>query len=93
MDSYEKKELIKRFFVISILIAVLSSGITYYFMMKSFYGGIEKETYSENKNENIETIATNIKNFRQMIDRFYIGEIDEEKILDETDLMMSILNI
>ena len=84
MDSYEKRDLIKRFIVIAILIAVLSAGTTYYFMMKSFYGGIKKESYSENSNENIQTIASNIKNFRQVIDRFYIGEIDEEKMLDET---------
>lgn len=84
MDSYEKNQLIGRFVIIAILIAVLSSGITYYFTIREAYPGISKEEFSENSTENIQKISANIKNFRQMIDRYYIGEIDEEKMLDET---------
>ena len=83
MDSYEKSQLIGRFVIIAILIAVISSAVTYIFTISQTYTGISKAEFSEDSTENIQKIATNMKNFRQMIDRFYIGEIDEEKMLDE----------
>ena len=84
MDMYEKRQLIKNFMIIAIIIAIVSSWLTYFFGVKPLYEGIEKEEYSENSNENIEKISTNIKTFRQMIDRFYIGEVDEKNMLEET---------
>lgn len=84
MDSYEKDQLIGRFIIIAICIAVISSAVTFLFVTNEVYTGISKAEFSENSNENIQSIATNIKTFRKMIDRFFIGEIDEQKILDET---------
>ncbi len=84
MDSYEKDKLIGRFIIIAILIAVVSSGLTFYFVADRDNVSISKQSYSKDSSENIQKIATNIKNFREIIDRYYIGEIDEEKILDET---------
>ena len=84
MDMYEKRQLIRRFAIIAVIIAIFSSWLTYYFGIRPLYAGIEKEEYSENSNENIEKISTNIKTFRQMIDRFYIGEVDEKNMLEET---------
>lgn len=84
MDMYEKRQLIRRFAIIAVIIAIFSSWLTYYLGIRPLYAGIEKEGYSENSNENIEKISTNIKTFRQMIDRFYIGEVDEKNMLEET---------
>ena len=84
MDSYEKKQLISKFVVALIVVAILSSGITYYYIVNNSNLGISKEEYSENSNENIQKISANLKSFRQVIDRCFIGEIDEKKMLDET---------
>lgn len=91
MDYEEKKQLIYKFILILVvtvcIVCIGSVYATYVFMTDI---GLEsltrvgKESYSEDGDENIEQIATNIKNFREVIDRYYIGEIDEEKMLDET---------
>ena len=83
MDSYEKSQLIGRFIIIGILIAIISSSVTLFLVGDKSYIGVSKTEYVENGAENIQKIATNMKNFRQMIDRYYIGEIDEEKMMDE----------
>ena len=84
MDSYEKKILIGRFIIIALLIAVISSTATFVVVTQKMMPSVSKEEYTENGTENISRIAANMKNFRQMIDRYYIGEIDEEKMMDET---------
>ncbi len=68
--------------ILLIVVAVFSSEFTMYYYAKSSIPG--KEVASENPDENINIIAKNLKNFRKLIDQVYIGEIDEEKILDET---------
>lgn len=91
MDSEEKKQLIYKFIlilIIAVLVSGFSGGIAAYRYMQENglenFIGVGKEQYSEDRNRNIEQITTNIKNFREVIDRYYIGEIDEEKVLDET---------
>ena len=39
---------------------------------------------SSDKTKNIEAISETLKSFRTVIDEYYIGEIDEQKMLDET---------
>lgn len=68
--------------ILLIIVAVFSSEFTMYYYAKSIIPG--KTEASENSEENINVIAKNLKNFRKLIDQVYIGEIDEEKILDET---------
>ena len=43
MDMYEKRQLIRRFAIIAVIIAIFSSWLTYYFGIRPLYAGIEKE--------------------------------------------------
>lgn len=88
----EKKQLkLKYFFVtvfVAIVVAVISSEISLMYYANKFedLSEIEKKavdsSYSNEKN--IEIISDTLKNFRTVIDREFIGEIDESKMLDET---------
>ena len=87
MDSREKRELIYQFililvFVVSIAV-IITAGITYKNCLED---GIilAKEEFSEDSSENIGSIAVTLRNFRRLIDEYYLGEIDEKQILDET---------
>lgn len=82
----DKKRLKARFIVITIfvaiVVAIISSEFTLYYYMNN--GFLAKSEASQDAEENIEAIAKTLKNFREVIDELYIGEIDEQKILDET---------
>lgn len=68
--------------ILLIVVAVFSSEFTMYYYAKSTIP--EKAVAAENSDENINSIAKTLKNFRKLIDEVFIGEIDEQKILDET---------
>lgn len=68
--------------ILLIIVAVFSSEFTMYYYAKSIIPN--KTEASVDPDENINAIAKNLKNFRKLIDEVYIGEIDEEKMLDET---------
>ncbi len=38
----------------------------------------------ENSKQNINTISSALKDFRKLIDEYYIGDVDEKKVMDET---------
>jgi len=82
----EKKSLKMKYTIITIvvalIVAVAASEFTLYYYGDVF--GIKKGEASTNSKENIEVISDTLKNFREVIDKLYIGEIDEQKILDET---------
>ncbi len=88
MDSYEKRNLIYKFvfilIAVSCIVAILATQFTYSYIAKQNSLLTEKSEASESANENIDSIATTLKNFRRIIDKYYIGEVDENKILDET---------
>ncbi len=68
--------------ILLIVVAVFSSEFTMlYYSKVSMPAKVEA---SQNPDENINAIAKTLKSFRQLIDQVYIGDIDEEKILDET---------
>ena len=77
-----KKNFIFSTILIALIVAVFSSEFTLYYYNKA--NNLEKTEASENANKNIDIIAENLKSFRTVIDQYYIGEIDEQKILDET---------
>lgn len=77
-----KKNFIFSTILIALIVAVFSSEFTLYYYNKA--NNLEKTEASENANKNIDIIAENLKSFRTMIDQYYIGEIDEQKMLDET---------
>ncbi len=82
----EKKSLIIKFSLITIilvmLVAVAASEFTLYYYFKT--NNLEKSEVSENSDKNIDAIADTLKNFRKEIDKVFLGEIDEQKVLDET---------
>ena len=77
-----KKNFILTTILIALIVAVFSSEFTLYYYNKA--NNLEKTEASENADKNIDIIAENLKSFRTVIDQYYIGEIDEQKILDET---------
>lgn len=77
-----KKNFILTTILIVLIVAVFSSEFTLYYYNKA--NNLEKTEASENADKNIDIIAENLKSFRTVIDQYYIGEIDEQKILDET---------
>ena len=64
------------------LVAVAASEFTLYYYFKT--NNLEKSVVSENSEKNIDVIADTLKNFRKEIDKVFLGEIDEQKVLDET---------
>lgn len=83
-ENEKKKFKIKWIFLtilIAIFSAVLASDFTlYYYGMSS----LNKEEAVQDAEENIDAISETLKNFRTVIDQIYIGEIDEQKMMDET---------
>ena len=82
----EKKSLkVKYIFlmlIVAIISAVVASEFTLYYYTKD--GLINKGELSTDKTKNINAITQTLKSFRSVIDEYYIGEIDEQKMLDET---------
>ena len=88
----EKNNLKVKYLIITVFVAVvvalLSSELSLMYYSNKYVdlNKIEKEQVAaSNSNEkNIEVIADTLKSFREVIDREFIGEIDETKVLDET---------
>ena len=82
----EKKSLRIKYMIImvivSIIVAVISSEFTLFYYNN--HSVLKKAEASQDAQENINVIDTTLKGFRKVIDECYIGEIDEQKILDET---------
>lgn len=82
----EKRTLIIKFSLITIILvtlaAVAASEFTLYYYFKT--NSLEKNAASEDSEKNIDAIADTLKNFRKEIDKVFLGQIDEQKILDET---------
>lgn len=81
----ENKSLKIKCVVIAIFVAIFSAVLASEFTL--FYYGqskLNKTETAQNAEENIEAISDTLKNFRSVIDELYIGEIDEQKIMDET---------
>ena len=81
----EKKVIKTKFIVLIIIVAIISAvfGSEYTLNIQKRNGIINKENASEDSTKNIDTIAKNLKSFRKIIDEYYIGEIDEQKVIDE----------
>ena len=82
----EKKSLKIKFIISTIIIALIVAVAASEFTL-IYYGGflgLKKGEAEKDSKENIENIADTLENFRDVIDKLYIGEIDEQKILDET---------
>ena len=86
MESYQKKQLIYKCVLATILVACVTAVVTFYVTYSSMGKNhlLVMGTSSENGTENISAISTNLKSFRTLIDEYYIGDIDEQKMMDET---------
>ena len=82
----EKKNKRIRFILITILVALIAAVAASEFTLFYYYGGmsLEKDEASQDASLNIEAIANSLKNFREVIDEYFIGDIDEQKLMDET---------
>ena len=82
----EKKSIKSKYIFIIIVVAIFSAVISseYTLFVQNKQPAIEKINASEDSDKNIDNIAKNLKRFRKIIDDNYIGEIDEQKIIDET---------
>lgn len=82
----EKKALKVKFVFLLIIVAIISAvfGSELTLNLQNKTAIIDKENASEDATKNIDKIATNLKRFRKIIDEYYIGDIDEQKVIDET---------
>jgi len=86
MESYERKQLIYKFILVIVFVCCITAVITFY----AAFNCMEKNYFlvtgdiTENSKENINTISSALKDFRKLIDEYYIGEVDEQKVVDET---------
>ncbi len=90
MDSYEKKQL-KYKFIFSIIATfciavVISASATFYYVTKRYADAGLKVNKTEltNSSDTIKAISSSLETFKSVIDKYYIGEIDNEKVLNET---------
>lgn len=74
--------------VIVCLAAVISSAITYNYVVSrqdtKLLDATNVELENKTPEETTNTIAKTLQTFRDAIDKYYIGEIDERKMLDST---------
>lgn len=90
MDSYEKKQL-KYKFIFSIIATfciavVISASATFYYVTKRYADAGLKVNKAEltDSSDTIKAISSSLETFKSVIDKYYIGEIDNEKVLNET---------
>lgn len=87
MESYEKKQLIYKFIFAIVFVMCITIVVTFYATITSLksnsYPGFEKELSKSDENS-IDNISRKLKSFRKIINEYYIGDVDEEKIMDET---------
>ena len=81
----EKRKINIRWIVITICITLFTAVIASEFTLV-YYGNsrFKKSEAKQNAEENLEDISEILANFRDVIDEIYIGEIDEQKMMDET---------
>ena len=86
MESYERKQIIYKCILVIVFVACITAVITCYAAfncMEQNYFLVTGEI-GENSKQNINTISSALKDFRKLIDEYYIGEVDEKKVMDET---------
>ena len=86
MRSYEKKQLIYKFILVIVFVVCITAIITFYATFSCMGGShfLVPGDVGQDSKENINTIGSALKDFRKLIDEYYIGEIDEQKVVDET---------
>lgn len=86
MESYERKQIIYKCILVIVFVACITAVITCYAAfncMEQNYFLVTGEI-GENSKQNINTISSALKDFRKLIDEYYIGDVDEKKVMDET---------
>ena len=87
MESYERKQLIYKFIFALIFVICVTAVVTAYATVTTLKSnssfGFEEEL-SEDEESDIDAISRKLKSFRRIINEHYIGDIDEQKIVDET---------
>lgn len=86
MKSYERKQLIYKFVLVIVFVACITAVITFYatFSCMEQSSLLVTGDISEDSKENINVISSALKDFRKLIDEYYIGDIDEKKVVSET---------
>ena len=85
MSLHQKKQLIYKFILSIVFVICITVVITTYATYNNLGRGyvFSRPKISEDSDENIDTIAEVLKNFKNIVDEYYIGEVDEQKVLDE----------
>ena len=94
MKSYERQQLIYKFILAIVFVMCVTFLITFTATCKYVkgnnnilnlhYDGLSSKEVGEDAEENIKTISKTLKDFRELIDDYYIWDIDEQKMVDET---------
>ncbi len=86
LEKYKKSYRRHHWFITIVLLIVVSVFVAEFTQIEYVrrHGLITKEKAEEKGMQNINTIASNLRNFRTVIDDCYLGEIDETKMMDET---------
>ena len=82
LSRFKRRYIIKHWFftiILLIIVACFASEITEIYNLF-----IQKKSANSDGMKNIDVIASNLKNFRRVIDEYYLGDIDEEKMLDQS---------
>lgn len=92
MDLYERRQLRYRHIFITVMVscivAIITAGATFIYCAKKGTDNVlpfmRKTPVSPEatSDETIDAISQSLKSFRNVIDTYYIGEVDEAKLLD-----------
>jgi carboxyl-terminal processing protease len=88
-EKYEKQQSRYKWIFATILICciaiVVTATATYYYTTQQLAeAGLKIVTSDSADSSIIDSIAATLKNFKTVIDTYYIGDIDEENLLNET---------
>ena len=67
---------------VACITAVITCYAAFHCMEKNYF--LVTGEIGEDSSKNINTISSALKDFRKLINEYYIGDIDEQKVMDET---------
>ena len=85
MNKDEKRQIIYKCIMAICFVACITAILTFYMTYERFGSdSLFRVDLKGDSSENIKSISNVLGNFRELIDEYYIGDIDEQKLADET---------